>query len=294
MEVRNEFVFQKDDVIVRNAYEKLDNYKVVFHESEGVQKDLCAVYFSSNEIYYPNTRAAFTRSIMEKDKYEWGKNSIPNAHKHVYVRDIQKQWYIEGINLDANTPEKLLHLLKKLTSGYRVYTVGSSAGGFAAMLFGSLLKAEKVYAFNSQLNLHLIMQQSSRNIDPLLFKYAKDPIRSRFYKIENFVSPSLSYFYFQSCRSYMDIQQYESFGKKELINRIQFKTSNHGFPFLRTNVKYVMALNDDTLKKLSKSRIHPITFSIQIDGVFKTFYVVGQAVIDRVRKKIRERKESKS
>lgn len=42
-----------------------------------------------------------------------------------------------------------------LTQGYKVVTVGSSAGGFMAILFGCLLNAEAIYAFSPQISLEI-------------------------------------------------------------------------------------------------------------------------------------------
>ena len=292
MEVSAPYVFQTDHAIVRDAYLTKDNYHVSFNEVDNVQQNLCVVYFSSNEVYYPNTETAFKRAIIENDKYEWRNNTLSYAYKHVFIRDIQKQWYMEGINNEINTPVELLKLLQSLTAGLRVYTVGSSAGGFAAMLFGNLLKAERVYAFNSQLNLNIVMKNSTPSIDPILFKYACIPTRVGYYKIEDFINREVECFYFQSSKSSMDIEQWESFGRKEVINRIAFKTSNHGFPFLRHNLQYVMSLSPDLLKNMARRENNPFAFAVSIDGLFKTIVVVGKAIFGRVRKKMKEKSES--
>ncbi len=292
MEVINTKIFQIDDSLVRDVYQNHDNYEIVYEEGAKVHKDLCVIYFSSNEIYYPNTPLSFQRSILNKNKYEWRNNTFPNGHKHIFVRDIQKQWYVEGINKELDTPEKVAELLRSLTQNFRVYTIGSSAGGFAAMLFGSLLNAERIYAFNAQLNLNIIMRDSTPLIDPVLFKYAQSPERAVYFKIENFVLPTVEYYYFQSCKSVMDIQQYKSFGRKELITRIPFKTANHGFPFLRHNLRHVLNLPDKDLKEMAKEEIHPFIFAVHIDGFFKTTYMVTSAILNRLKKKFREKRES--
>lgn len=293
MEIESNSIFQVDDELVKNSYNRLKNYEIFFKDDNQVQKDLCVIYFSSNEIYYPNTTTSFTKSIIEKDKYEWRNNLLTYAHKHIFLRDIQKQWYIEGINHNVNTPEKVFHLLRSLTRNYRVYAIGSSAGGYAAMLFGSMLNAERVYSFNAQFDLNIILRGSTSKTDPLLFKYSKKPAFSAYFKLDKFVRPNVKYFYFQSCYSQMDIEQYNAFSKKEIVTRIPFKTTNHGFPFLRHNLEYVMSLPTKSLQDLSNNANHPIGFSIRIDGLFKTFYLVAEAIFGRIRKKARERHQLK-
>ncbi|GGD03529.1 hypothetical protein [Hyunsoonleella pacifica] len=289
METVDNFIFQIDNPEVKAIYTNAKNYKVKLHEGDKVQKDLCAIYFSSNELYYPNTSKAFQNSILVKDKFEWQRNFFDNAHKHIFIRDVQKQWYVEGISATHNSPDKLLKLLKELTQGYKIFTLGSSAGGYAAMLYGGLLKADRVYAFNAQLNLNVVVQSSNAITNPLLFKY-KDSERAKFFKIDNFITSETDYFYFQSSKSLIDIKQYENFHKKEDILRVVFKTSNHGFPFLRHNLKHVLSLDKTKLITLSKKQYHPVVFAASVDGWFKTIHTVTTAVLKRFKKKLIEKK----
>ncbi len=291
MEVKKEPIFQIDDPVVKKVYREADNYKVKFHSGPDVQEDLCVIYFSSNDLYYPNTSKAFENSILARDKFEWQRNYIQYAKKHIFIRDIQKQWYIEGISEKHNNPESLLGLLRELTSGFRVYVMGSSAGGFAALLYGSLLQVDRVYAFNAQLNLNVIIEGSNAFVDPILFKY-KDHERSKFYVIEDFLEREREYFYFQSSKSSLDIKQYNTLKNKTLLTRIPFKTSNHGFPFLRHNLMYVLGLSKEELLKLSAKSYHPVVFAASIEGWVKTVKVVFTTVINRFMKKLKEKKES--
>jgi hypothetical protein len=292
MDVKTSDIFQIDSNAVKNALADLDNYKVIYSDRPGVDKNRCVIYFSSNEIYYPNTGKSFDESIIKKDKYEWKNNLLPGAGKHILVRDIQKQWYINGISAQCNTPALLVEKLRELTKGYTIFTVGSSAGGFGALLFGSLLGAKRIYAFNAQMDLRVIMKSSDETIDPLLFRYQSDPVMSQFFNISGFLKEDIEYFYFQSANSQMDLDQYEACTRKELLNRIQFSTSNHGFPFLRHDLKHVFAMSSDKLLELSQSRMHPFVFSVKIHGLFKAALLTVEAVKKRVIKKVKEKKNS--
>ena len=291
MEVTKAPIFQIDNSAVKRVYNEADNYKVKFHSGPDVQQDLCIIYFSSNELYYPNTVKAFENSILVKDKFEWQRNFVRYAHMHIFVRDVQKQWYIEGISKKYNSPNALLTLLQELTVGFRVFTIGSSAGGFAALLYGGLLQADRVYAFNAQLNLNLIIEGSNAFVDPLLFRY-KDHERATFFVIENYLNANGDYFYFQSAKSLMDIKQYNSLKNKNLLTQIPFKTSNHGFPFLRHNLAHVMGLSKGSLIQLSLKAYHPIAFAASIDGWWRTINVVVTTVINRFKKKLKEKREA--
>lgn len=95
------------------------------------------------------------------------------AYKHIFIRDVFKQWYLAGINSNINTPEKLIEFLRKETEGYHTVMLGSSAGAYAAILYGSLLQTKKVLAFNPQYELKSLLNRSSEKINPLVFRLEK-------------------------------------------------------------------------------------------------------------------------
>jgi hypothetical protein len=111
------------------------------------------IYFSSNGLYFPNTKDAFTKTIIEHDRYEWEKNLVPNVEKHILVRDLFKGWYLKGINQKIGSLEALTSFLSEETEGYEVSMIGSSAGGFAAVFAGIHLQAARIFNFNGQFNL---------------------------------------------------------------------------------------------------------------------------------------------
>ena len=134
----NTYVFQTDSETVRRVYETNNNYLIEY--SKGGDADTCAIYFSSNDIYYPNLEGIFTKRIVNKNFYEWYHTRINRASKHIFIRDVFKQWYLAGINAKIDSPEKLAAFLKQETQDYtNVITLGSSAGGYAAILYGSLI-----------------------------------------------------------------------------------------------------------------------------------------------------------
>ena len=286
MDKKESFIFQIESPAVLKAFGS-KNYCIEYNTEEGLDSNLCVIYFSSNEIYYPNTLKSFDYSIIERDKYEWKRNRHPNAGKHIYIRDIRKQWYIGGINSKFDTPFKLSEFLKAETLGYKVYTIGSSAGGFAAILFGSLLKVKRVYAFNAQLNLEVTMQSSSAFVDPILFDKVKDDEVKTYFDLSNFITDNVDYYYFQSCYSKMDTVQYNSISSqsKKYLRIIRFKTSNHGFPFLRINLPYILALGEKSLDDLVGKSFNLIVFSFHLIGLTPTIKFLFKAIVDRYHKK---------
>ena len=108
-------IFQIDSELVKTAYKEQRNYLIQYDNRN--PSEYCAVYFSSHNIYYPNTEESFRKSIQEKNYFEWKTRCVPYAQKHIFIRDIQKQWYLCGINEKISSPEKVWDFLKKRDCG---------------------------------------------------------------------------------------------------------------------------------------------------------------------------------
>ena len=264
------FMFQIDSEIVRSVYINQQNYKIEYNNS--CKKNICAIYFSSNDIYYPNNEEIFRKRIVEKNFFEWYNTRI-NARKHIFLRDIFKQWYLEGINAELDSPEKIFEWLKRETEGYEVVTVGSSAGGYSAVLYGSLLKAKKVIAFNAQFSLKAIADESGEKSNPLVYKY-KNNDRSKYFELKDKLSDAVNYFYFLSVGCEQDMLQATKLFTPPIppksFNCLRFKTAHHGIPFLKVALVKVLNMGEKDLKGFSKKKNHPIWFTIRMVGVRKT------------------------
>lgn len=260
------YVFQIDSNIVNTVYQEQDNY-LIEYDKKG-DKEWCAIYFCSNDIYYPNTKEIFQKRIVDKNFFEWYHSRISKAYKHIFIRDIFKQWYLAGINKNINSPKKLIEFLKKETYGYKVITIGSSAGGYAAILYGSFINTQYILAFNPQYELKSLLERSSEAINPLLFRIKDE--RIQYFDIIAYINRQ-NIFYFYSNASKWDIEQ-----NKHLIKvipnlyKITFNTKHHGIPFLKVALPKVLNLNIEKLKSLSESTHNPIWFTIQMVGVRKT------------------------
>lgn len=268
-----EYSFQADSNEIKECFKRESNYLIDY--SDSFNKEYCIIYFSSNDIYFPNNSLAFNETIVKRNKFEWVNNKIAFGYKHIFLRDIKKQWYLNGINETINSPEKLVSFLLQETNGFKVITVGSSAGGFAAVLYGSLIGANRVYSFNGQFNLNIILPKVDEKTNPILFRNKDNPKLISYYDLNKYINSSVHVFYFQSILSQMDVEQYETLNEinKNKIFRIKFKNSNHGFPFFRFNLKFVFTLAESELINLTKSEISPIQFSIRSIGILRTFYL---------------------
>lgn len=283
--MNNKHIFQIDNPSVIEKYKNNQNY--LAEMDFNCNENNCTIYFSSNDIYFPNDEKTFANKIINNDYYEWYRTRTKNTKKHIFVRDILKQWYISGINSKINTTESLLNLLKQETNGYSVTTIGSSAGGYAACLYGSLLNAEKIISFNGQFNINHLLESSSEEINPLIFRN-KDQECRKYFSIIEYVSDNKNIFYFYSSKSPQD-QYQESLVKSTKINRIGMNTSHHGIPFPKCNLPIVISSSKNDLQLMSDKIFNPIIFSFKKSGPIKTI----NFAIELIYKKIRTNHECK-
>lgn len=262
------YVFQVDSDIVQQVYTERDNYLIEYNDKG--DKNWCVIYFCSNDIYYPNLEDIFRKRIIEKNFFEWYHSRVNKAYKHIFVRDVFKQWYLTGINAKINTPEKLTDFLRKEAESYsNIVTVGSSAGGYAAILHGSLLNAKYVLAFNPQFEIKSLLNVTSERINPIVFR--NQELRSIYYDIIPYINNNTDIFYFYSNASKWDIEQncYIN-GCKNNIYKLSFNTSHHGIPFLKIALPDVLNMSIRELKILSNTKHSPLLFTIKRVGLYKT------------------------
>lgn len=115
----------------------------------------------------------------------------------LYLRN-QHKWYFGGLNGIGKNINHTISFLKKEFAKYdKVCCVGSSAGGYASLLFGSLLKVNKVIAIFPQTDLQYCVDNlpdghlGKQN----LIKRAKEcpATWSKYNKISNVLNNNVSY-----------------------------------------------------------------------------------------------------
>ena len=157
----NDLFFEMDSIsqqyqfgleAVREAYRTLSNY---YLEDFATDSNLCVIYFTSHSFYGTNDESQARETLFESNRFEWRNTTVRTAARNIFLRDVYKQWYLSGISSTYNTCKRVYGLLEELTAGYRVITVGGSAGGYAALQFGCALGAEAIFAFSPQFNLLL-------------------------------------------------------------------------------------------------------------------------------------------
>jgi hypothetical protein len=272
--IRTQFDLNKISEVYRNN----PNYKIL-NLNHGDQR--CIIYFSSNGLYYPNQDSIFEREIMKKDRFEWGKNILMSVKKVIFVRDIMKQWYLTGINQEISSIDKLAGFLKKETEGLEIICVGSSAGGYAATLFGTLLKARCVFNFSGQFSLeHILHFPESRYKNQTLVKYENDPYYRQYYSIIDLVKNSdVPIFYFYPAKSQIDVEQSDLIEDLKNVYAFKFNSKRHGATCFVINfidlfdldIKEIIEIHSVYRNKLIKQ----IEFSLKISGFKKTLKYLG-------------------
>jgi hypothetical protein len=181
---RELFNIWDNNQLLHQDYQK-DNYKIIQYDNGS---NICILFCSSNAIYFPNIKDVYIRNIRVKDRYEWEKTANSkvirkNVRKIIFIRDIYKQWYVTGINERMHTIDLVVEFLQKETKDYRLITVGSSAGGYAAVLLGVLFNAEKIVTISGQFTVYPFLEK-----EPFLRKYQNDDTRKKYYNLEKLVS----------------------------------------------------------------------------------------------------------
>jgi hypothetical protein len=278
-------VFQVDSKEVEQIYDNSKNYLIEYSSEKSNNENYCIIYFSSNDIYYPNNERAFINQIAIKNKFEWYNTRISKGVKHIFVRDIKKQWYLTGINKEINNIDKLFQFLKIETEGYKVITLGSSAGGYAAVLLGSMLKADRIFTFNGQFRLDDLLESTSEAINPILFRERNNSEINKYFSLRAFIQNPKNIYYFYSKDSLWDTDQFNHISTFE-IQFIPFKSNRHGIPFLKSSLKAVINLSDEELSNFVDKMNIPIIFSIEIEGFLNSMRSLTLIVIGVIRKKL--------
>ena len=213
---------------------------------------MCYIFFSSNAIYYPNTRERFNETIIRNDRYEWenlasSEALIRNSGMHIFVRDIYKQWYVEGINTRINSIIKLLNYLKSLTEGYEVITVGNSAGGYMAVIAAGYLNASYCFNFAGQVSLENILDKN------MLLKEAKEDVsKNVYFNTENiYRDMECKVYYFYAALNQEDCESYERIEKYKNVVGFGFKQTIHGVSMFTDNMIPILCETEETMNKLA-------------------------------------------
>lgn len=237
--------------LVKNEYCSNCNYRIEYSDSK---QSCVAVYFSSNGIFFPNDVETFTKNIIRDNRYEFWQNKIERAKKHIFVRDLYKSWYLLGISSQTPSVESLCEFLRKEVEGYKeIIMVGISSGGYAAILFGSMLKATTILAFSAQWSLY----EEEEDIDKIIENKKVDVDISSLQKYYNLVELGnySQVFYFCPVLSGEDKIQLGYAEQAQNIHIVRLAESGHGLAIPLEALQYVLKTSNRKLIELSGERV---------------------------------------
>lgn len=260
--------------MVLDVYNNQPNYKIVEEDKEG---DLCAIYFSSNGLYTQNTEEEFTRVILEKNRFEWQNNRIEKAKKHIFLRDVFKSAYATGINSKINSMHKIIEFLKEETKGYKVVTLGSSSGGYAAFVTGVKLNADYIFSFTGQFNIYNFTLQHVYDFkrQSPFYKFKDDPEYNQYYNLleTDGKTCNIPVFYFTSTQR-LDVLQKNLVQTYDNIFTFDMKSDDHRLPVYVFNFKDILNMDKNKLIRLgykySFKKISRFRLSVEVTGFKKT------------------------
>ena len=165
------------------------------------------------------------------------KNLIKKASLHIFVRDLKKSWYLYGINDKYNDVPSLAEYLKNLTSGYEIITLGSSAGGFAAILFGILLKADRIYCFSGQFNIEKENDPSYSYFLKIINSPYSKPYLDLIPLIKNSLVPI---YYFYPNASEYDLGQERLVKNCKNVKKFAIQSAEHGVAVSYKSLNFII------------------------------------------------------
>lgn len=123
--------------------------------------------------------------------------------------------------------------------------------------------------FNGQFCLEKVVQHSSLDYNPILFRRLKTAGAN----VENIlldVQDNTHIFYVYSNKSVSDVEQRSYIEGVKSICCITFDSSKHGIPFLKVALPIFINLSAEEMECLSQRNHHPVCFTIHCVGIRQT------------------------
>jgi len=133
---------------------------------------------------------------VEPPVFEWVKLTRALACKRVLIRDLHQAWYQMGVPGHGDSLSAMVDSLQALIAGHdvdRMVVIGSSSGGYAALVLGTLLGADTVIAFGPQTTLdpdHLAEMRDLRWDEPLGELREQGLIDARWIDLQTALAPA--------------------------------------------------------------------------------------------------------
>lgn len=275
--------------IFENESENLEIYKyycnsknfLVDTVSEDSNKPVI-IFFTGHGLYFPTSIEMFRKKVLEENRFEW-KNIAKSSgirdkvSKIIYIRDIYKNWCLKGINANMNSIPKMIEWFQTIISGRNVVTVGSSAGGYMAILFGYLLKAKSIYTFSPQISLYEYNKWHSINYYD---EYVNDPSINIYMDLRQYMSKFEGKIYYITpyyCPE--DKAQLDCLKECSIPNLKLFTVdeNRHGYTVYGASIEKILVMSEEKLDALCDyydgKIIKPSHFCAKTSGPIKAISI---------------------
>jgi hypothetical protein len=276
------------DFLLDHCYKNQKNYK-----ERLIGSNVVVVFFTSNALWQEPNSDSFNDRVIKNDYYDYwnvtkSKYFVKYKYDLIFIRDIYLSWYAYGINKNVHSQIDLKNFLIEKTKPYdKVIMVGSSAGGYAALLFGTQINASKIIVFSSQANLNVYLSFYKNNDTYNYFDINDGRIVTDLSHLIKDYNGYVYYFYAKGAE--VDISQYRCLS--ELFNVVAFpiKSNDHARTLFAENMLDVICCPENKLKRLSKiskvKGIGSIAFCFLSTGIFRFFNIIIKKLIRTVFKK---------
>ena len=261
----------KFEELIAEQFHK-DNFLIQTDNDKDGEK-YAVIYCSSNGIYRNDTVEEFTKTILQRDSYEWYMTRIPYAQKHIFIRDVSKRIYQYGINDNGlDTIEKIAEMIKKETEGYKIITMGSSSGGYMSVVLGKLLNADYTIAFSPILKTFKPGIENKTITDDLRFDHL------------SYADSDVPVFYIYPNGSEWDIYNSDLMKGFKNIHFLPIKSSVHGVPLNKRMLKKLLEKDKETLKKICRYKTTEVITEFQLAKELGGFGFYLLRIFDYIKK----------
>ncbi len=261
---------QFDIPAVLQSFEDDDHYLV---QSDPGELEHCVFYFSSHGIYFPNDEPTFRERILIENRFDWFETRFKQPAQHVFVRDVLKELVSLGDQWSYQRRREARRVSAWPERGASGHHRRELRRGFAALLFGSLLGAERIFAFNPQVNLRVYLESDDhKQKNPLLARVAADGSRDGYLDICPLLAKHRHpIYYFFPGNSLQDRAQYGFVRGIDCIRPFEFISSTHGITMDQTELRPTLNATDEVLSGLSAElagrQITPALYGRRLHGM---------------------------
>lgn len=140
----------------------------------------------------------------------------------LFIRDNTKSWYSGDIKGLSKSYEELLEKIKEITDKFEtkdITFIGSSMGGYAALLFGKELKVKNIMAFGPQIVINKNLPNNPTNNDYIKNKNLTEFINSSDANIDIFIGLNelADIYHIQAIKEKHNINIYRFFGQEHNV-----------------------------------------------------------------------------